>query len=200
MISPLSPEEEDYRKSLQRIRDAAEANAPELNLRGLFNLRSFPRELEVCTSIQTLKLGVCYRLGGGLSPLRNLNSLQFLELDGCSGLSGDLSPLVNLASLRSLNLRGCKQLSGDLTSLAELTSLQTLDLSGCSGIRRFGPIEALLPTLEKLYLFGCKFEDLHSEVCGESYGDNVLDQVRAHYEDLKFGQQPDAEVKVLYLG
>ena len=29
---------------------------------------------------------------------------------------------------------------------------------------------------------------------------NVLDKVRAHYEDLKSGQQIDAEVKVLFLG
>jgi hypothetical protein len=30
--------------------------------------------------------------------------------------------------------------------------------------------------------------------------ENVLDKVRAHYEDLKSGQRIDAEVKVLFLG
>jgi internalin A len=40
---------------------------------------------------------------------------------------------------------------------------------------------------------------LPPEVCGEYY-ENVLRKVRAHYEDLKSGQQIDAEVKVLFPG
>jgi internalin A len=58
----------------------------------------------------------------------------------------------------------------------------------------------LLPTLETLYLFGCELDDLPSEVRGEYNYENVLDRVRAHYEDLKSGKQIGAEVKVLFLG
>ena len=54
--------------------------------------------------------------------------------------------------------------------------------------------------LKKLCLFRCKLEDLPSEVCGEFGEENVLAKIRAHYEDLKSGQQRDAEVKVLFLG
>jgi hypothetical protein len=67
----------------------------------------------------------------------------------------------------------------------------------------------LLPTLKKLYLYGCKFDDLPSEICGKnaqvgSVSDvkiiltdkvtvtidsledkNVLDKVRAHYHALR---------------
>jgi internalin A len=90
--------------------------------------------------------------------------------------------------------------SGDLSPLASLTSLQQLNLSDCRGIRRFAPLKSLLPTLEYLYLFECQLDDLPPEVCGETYDENVLDRVRAHYEDLKSGQRIDAEVKVLFLG
>jgi hypothetical protein len=58
----------------------------------------------------------------------------------------------------------------------------------------------LAPTLEVLSLFGCKFDDLPQEVCGEYPSENALDKVRAHYEDLKAGQHTDAEIKVLFLG
>ena len=54
--------------------------------------------------------------------------------------------------------------------------------------------------MHALYLWGCKFDDLPSEVCGESHLENVLAKVRAHYEDLKAGRRRDAEVKVLFLG
>jgi internalin A len=111
----------------------------------------------------------------------------------------DLTPLAGLGSLQTLDLGSCVQLS-DLTPLAGLGSLQTLDLSGCSGLRQFDPVKELLPSLQALYLFGCKFDDLPSEVCGESDSENVLAEVRAHYEDLKAGPRRDAEVKVLFLG
>jgi internalin A len=87
-----------------------------------------------------------------------------------------------------------------LSPLAHLTSLQSLDLQRCLGFRRFAPLECLLPILKDLRLFGCKLDDLPSEVCGEEYGQNVLNEVRAHYKDLKSGQRIDAELKVLLLG
>ena len=83
--------------------------------------------------------------------------------------------------------------------LAKVTALQSLHLDSCD-IREFASLESLLPTLKELSLFGCQLDDLPSEVCGESFNENVLDKVRAHYEDLKSGQRIDAEVKVLFLG
>jgi hypothetical protein len=45
---------------------------------------------------------------------------------------------------------------------------------------------ARLPTPARAYpilcLFGCKLDDLHPEVCGKNWIDNVLDKVRAHYK------------------
>jgi internalin A len=151
------------------------------------------------TSLQALKLSWCEQLSSDLSPLAGLTSLQSLDLSFCHQLSGDLSPLAGLTALETLDLAGCEQLGGDLCPLVSLTSLQTLDLCYC-GFRRFAPLESLLPTLEELYLFDCKLEDLPSEVCGEKWTENVLNKVRAHYEDLKSGQRIDAEVKVLLLG
>src|SRR5271166_963501 len=61
---------------------------------------------------------------------------------------------------------------------------------------------ARIPTApwNQLSLFRCGLDDLPPEVCGEKPGQNVLDKVRAHYEDLKSGQRRDAEVKILFLG
>jgi Leucine-rich repeat (LRR) protein len=73
-----------------------------------------------------------------------------------------------------------------LAPLASLTSLRELYLDNCLG--RFSPLESLLPTLKELALYRCKLDDLPPEACGG----NALDIVRAHYEDLKFGQLHDA--------
>jgi len=162
----MTPEEEAYDEALRRIREAEETGALELDLSELFELNRLPPELERLTSLQSLNLNSCVRLS-------------------------DISLLAGLTSLQSLKLQGT-QLSGDLSPLAGFTSLQVLDLSECLGIRRFTPLESLLPTLKDLCLFGCKFDDLPLEVCGEKSHENVLDKVRAHYEDLESGQQIDA--------
>jgi Leucine-rich repeat (LRR) protein len=150
-------------------------------------------------TIQTLYLADCYQLSGDLSPLASLTSLQSLDLTWCGQLSSDLSPLAGLTSLQSLNLAECRQLS-DLTPLTGLSSLQTLHLSCCFGIRWFAPLESLLPTLKVLSLFGCKLNDLPTEVCGEGHHQNVLDKVRAHYADLEPGARRDAALKIFFLG
>jgi internalin A len=150
------------------------------------------------TSLQSLDLSGCKQLSGDLFPLASLTSLRSLSLSGCERLS-DLTPLAGLTSLQSLDLAGCEQLS-DLSPLTGLASLQTLHLDNCPRIGRFALLESLLPTLKKLSLFGCELDDLPAEVCGESDYENVLDKVRAHYEDLKSGQRIDAEVKILFLG
>ena len=176
---PMTPDEA-YEKALRRIRKAEETGAVELDLRGWIE-----------TSGELTGLEILNRLP---RELARLTKLQSLNLSFCMELS-DLSPL---ASLSSLVLYGCTQLS-DLSPLAGLISLRTLILDDC-GVRRFAPLEFLLPTLNELSMSGCKLEDLPHEVCGEETCQNVLNKVRAHYEDLKAGQQIDAEVKVLFLG
>jgi internalin A len=122
-----------------------------------------------------------------------------LELVGFASLRQLPRGLKRLTALQTLDLAGCGQLT-DLSPLTGLSSLQTLNLSGCSALRQFDPVKELLPSLQALYLVGCKFDDLPSEVCGESDHENVLAKVRAHYQDLKVGQRRDAEVKILFLG
>jgi internalin A len=119
-------------------------------------------------------LGLSFRQVVDLSPLTELTGLQVLDLYDCDRLV-DLRPLAGLTWLQELYLSGCGLLS-DLSPLPGLTGLRTLHLDDRLGIRRFGSIKCLLPTLEKLSLFGCKFDDLPSEICGE----NVLHKVRAH--------------------
>jgi hypothetical protein len=70
-----------------------------------------------------------------------------------------------------------------LRPLAGLTSLRVLRLNGWRrDACRFGPLLSVLPTLKEIYLFGCNFDDLPVEVCGESSIENVLANVRAHFE------------------
>jgi internalin A len=154
-------------------------------------------DLKPVAGLTSLNLSGCGQLID-INPLARLISLRELNLSRCRKLA-DINPLAGLTSLQALNLSGCGQLS-DLSPLSELTSLQTLALYECLGIRRFASLESVLLTLGELVLFGCNFDDLPSEVCGESYDENVLDKVRAHYEDLKSGPRQDAEVKVLFLG
>ena len=191
-----------------------------LHLSWCMQLSGDLRPLTGLTSLQTLNLSRCEQLSGDLRPLAGMTSLQTLELSwwqltDLSPLAGltslqtlylsscgrltDLSPLAGLTSLRILDLFRSEQLT-DLRPLAGLTSLQILNLSGCNALRQFDPVKELLPSLQALYLFGCKFNDLPSEVCGEFDYENVLAEVHAHYEDLKAGQRHDAEVKVLFLG
>jgi internalin A len=207
---------------LRHIRKAKETGAVRLDFTG-FLLDRLPRELGHLTSLRSLVLNSCCLLSGDLSPLAGLTSLTLLDFGVCEKLNCDLSPLAGLSSLESLDLSFCKQLSVDLSPLAALQSLRWLLLIGCDnlsgdlsplasltslhslyldqvGIRRFAPLESLLPTLQHLSLFGCKFDDVPIEICGQNYSENVLDKVRAHYEDLKAGQRIDAEVKVLFLG
>jgi internalin A len=154
------------------------------------------RELTLSAG-QTLKISWCEQLSD-LTLSADLTSLKRLDISECEQLR-ELTLPADLTSLQGLILSKCKQLS-DLTLPTGLTSLRFLDLVGCLSIRRFALLECLLPTLQGLRLFGCKFEDLPSEVCGESGYENVLAEVRAHYEDLKAGRRLDAEIKVLFLG
>ncbi len=149
------------------------------------------------TLLQQLGLSGCDQVSD-ISPLAKLTVLQYLNLSGCEQLS-DLAPLVNLTTLQRLNISCCHRLS-NLSPLATLTGLQQLNLHYCKGVRQFWSLKPLLPKLQILNLAHCKFDDLPAEVCGEYDWENVVDKVRAHYEDLKSGQRRDAEVKVFFLG
>jgi internalin A len=148
-------------------------------------------------SLQTLDLSLCDGLIELTLPT-GLRSLQMLDLSGCWQLR-ELTLSTGLRSLQTLCLFECEQLK-ELALPNGLRSLQRLVLSGCEQLRRFAPLESLLPTLQELCLFGCKLEDLPTEICGESNDENVLAKIRAHYEDLKAGQWHDTEVMVLFLG
>jgi internalin A len=171
----MSLDEEAYQEALRRIRRAEETGAAKLDLSGLSGLNRLPRELKKLTSLQTLNLSECWRLSGDLSPLAGLTSLQALDFSGCGQLT-DLSPL------------------------ADLISLQTLDLSGCTGVSKFAPLEARVSTLQSISLFGCRFDDLPVEVCGDKHYQNVICELRAHLADLQSGRFYDAELKFFILG
>ena len=168
-----------------------------LNLSSCGQLSGDLSPLESLSSLQTLDLSYCRQLSD-LSPLAGLSSLQTLDLSRCGQLS-DLSPLAGLSSLQTLDLSQCGQLS-DLSPLAGLSSLQELDLSGCTGVEKFAPLQALVPRLQSIHLFGCRFDDLPAEVCGENDYQNVIDEVRTHLVDLQSGQFCDAELKLFVLG
>jgi Leucine Rich repeats (2 copies) len=119
--------------------------------------------------------------------LERLSSLQTLDLSWCGQLS-DLSPLAGLSSLQTLNLFGCGQLSGDLSPLAGLSSLQTLNLSECTGVGKFAPLQALVSILQSIHLFGCRFDDLPTEVCvGKMLATTSFLDVQKHSADLQSG-------------
>src|SRR5271166_1903258 len=179
---------------------AALTSLQSLNLSYCHRLSGDLSPLAALTSLQSLYLSECRNLSGDLSPLAALTSLQSLRLSECRNLSGDLSPLAALTSLQSLRLSECRNLSGDLSPLAALTSLQSLRLDQCTGIREFAPLEPLLPQLQELSLYGCPFDDLPSEICGQWLVQNVIREVRAHFADLRSGQFQDAELKLFILG
>jgi internalin A len=87
-----------------------------------------------------------------------------------------------------------------LSPLASLTSLERLNLSWCTEVRKFAPLEPILPQLHELYLYDCRFGDIPSEICGQTFTQNVIREVRAHFADLRSGQSLDAELKIFILG
>jgi internalin A len=169
-----------------------------LKLSGCGNINDLS-PLANLTSLQSLNLSNCNQLSGDLSQLAVLTSLRSLHLCWCYNLSEDLSPLSLLTSLQMLDLSGCDQFS-DLSPLAGLNSLQSLYLSNCTKVRNFSTLEPILPHLQKLTLYGCRFDDLQSEICGQFHAQNVIREVRAHYTDLGAVQSLDAELKLFILG
>jgi internalin A len=153
------------------------------------------------TALRTLDLSWCAGLTG-VGPLSGLTALQSLSLYRCKGLR-DISTLSGLTALRSLDLSGCLCLT-DLSPLSGLDAMRSLNLSGCESLTSLSPlIDAhgdLRSNLEDLRLFDCRLKDVPEEVCGISWGENVIDKVRAHLADLKRGRVEDAEWKLFVLG
>ena len=169
-----------------------------LDLSACSELGGASRPMGGLVSLQALNLSKCEGVRE-LTLSTTMSYLQTLKLSGCTGLK-ELTLATSAPSLKTLDLSGCERLA-KLTLAAGTSSLQTLNLSGCKSIRRFAPLECLLPTLRNLALWGCEFEDLPREVVSSYPGrNNFLNQVRAHYEDLKSGLQHDAEIKILFLG
>ena len=205
-------------EALKRIEQARETSAQKLDLSQLVSLTQLPEEISLLTSLKSLNLLYCPKLSD-LTPLEKLTALQSLDLSRCEHVN-DLTPLAKLTALQSLYLSGCEQVN-DLTPLAKLTALQSLDLNGCEQVKdltplqelsslrtlsiqghigslRFAPLKLLVSHLQELDLRNSYFEDLPSEVSGAS--DNVIDSVRAHFEDLDKGETTDYETKLIVLG
>ena len=130
-------------------------------------------------------------------PIGVLTGLTTLKLSYCYGLR-DVSLLGNLTELTTLDLSNCYGLR-DVSLLGNLTELSTLDLSYCSNFA-FAPIRSLLSILNELRLYQTNLTDLPDSICGESPWENVLDAVRAYYDDLGADPVGDAERKVFLLG
>jgi internalin A len=71
---------------------------------------------------------------------------------------------------------------------------------GCKQLRKFALLEPFLAQLERLRLYDCRFDDLPSEICGQTLGQNVIREVRAHFVDLKAARALYAELKLFLLG
>jgi GTPase SAR1 family protein len=157
-------------------------------------------DLKPLAGLGGLQYLILFRCAGltDLEPLARLEDLRHLHLSHCDGLT-DLGPLAGLAGLRELDLSNCARVT-DLGPLAGLAGLRRLNLSSCSGLRHFQLLRGLLTTLKNLSLYNCHFDGLPQEVCGESPFENVLDKVRAHYEDLEPKAVEDTELKLFVLG
>ena len=139
--------------------------------------------------------------GAGRSAISNRwpRSLRCRRLTSPGAIRSAISnrwPAV--ASLQSLDLSWCGQIS-DFQPLAGLASLQSLSLQNCRNVASFAPLAALLEGLHEIRLYGTRFADLPTEICGDSHTENVLAKVRAHFDDRMAGSAQDAEVRVLYL-
>jgi internalin A len=176
--------------------------------------------LQHLTALTSLYLSHCYQLTD-LTPLQHLTAITSLALNGCINLT-DLSPLQHLTAITSLNLSFCDELT-NLSTLQHLTAITSLNLSccdeltnlsplatlerlhklklvGCKNVKEFTPLRSLLHRLEELFLFDCQFQDLDPALCGTSPFDNVIENIRAHFQDAEFHAVSDPELKLFILG
>lgn len=148
------------------------------------------------TALEELNLRWCGRIHD-LSPIERLTRLTALNLSGCPQVS-DLSSLRPLTKMKDLNLSGCEAIV-DLSPLRSMAALQILRLDRMKAIRSLNPILGLLPQLRELYLNSCGAVDPPEAVHGK-LSENVIDKVRAHYEDLAKGAVDDTEIVLAIVG
>lgn len=109
---------------LQRIKDARESNATELDLGGYYNISDLtPLAGAGLTNLERLYLE--YNNVSDLTPLAEITSLTAIDFYG-NNIS-DLTPLVGLTNLNWLSLEANS--ISDLTPLVGLTNLATLFLA-----------------------------------------------------------------------
>ncbi len=130
-----------------------------------------------------------------LTPLSGHTALQTLS---CYRTRvADLTPLSRLATLRRLYCSYTRVT--DLTPLWGLAALQELDCSGCT-LRELPERVRNLGSLRTLRLFGCSIPGVPAEVLSQSYSDNCLAAVRAHFRDLEAGSDAATDVKLIVVG
>lgn len=115
---------------------------------------------------------------------------SFTEVD-------DLAPLAGLSSLQYLDCSDTHV--QDLSPLAGLGSLQWLFCSGC---RLIDFSSALLnsQSLVHLSLYNTFVPGIPAEVLSQSWDDNCLESLRAHFRDLEAGTIAPTDVKLVVLG
>ena len=136
--------------------------------------------------------------GTSVSDLGPLSGLVALESLDCSHTSvSDLGLLSGLVALQSLNCSYTKV--SDLVPLSGLVALQSLD---CSGTSVSDLPETLIwrDSLQELKLYDTQITRIPAEVLSPEEYTSCLQTLRAHLRDLKAGEEPIPDVKVLVLG
>jgi internalin A len=130
-----------------------------------------------------------------LTPLAGLTALNTLS---CSSTQvTDLAPLADLTALNTLNCSSTQVT--DLTPLAGLTALNTLNCSGCP-LHSLPAIIRDKPSLHQLVLFNSHVPEIPGEVLSQTFDENCLDAVRAHFADLAVEAAILPDVRLLMIG
>ena len=130
-----------------------------------------------------------------LGPVSGLSSLTSLD---CSGNPiTDLGPVAGLSSLTSLRF-GRDEIT-DLGPACELESLESLTVHG-SRIEEIPARLLALEYLRSLVLFETHVPSVPREILSQSYYDDCLERLRSHVADLRSGEEPVRDVKVIVIG
>jgi internalin A len=130
-----------------------------------------------------------------VSPLAKLTALQ--RLDFSETQVSDLSPLAGLTELKLLDCAKTQVI--DLSPLAALTKLDSLLCSGC----RLDDLPNWLlesKSLKELIAYETRVASVPAEVLSQSFNENCLASLRAHFHDLESGSIATTDVKLIVLG
>ena len=202
---------EGWKIALERIAAEKEAKTGFLDL-GRLGLTEPPESLFELEHLERLYLGSRFfdsggnyqisqidietnTIGAAFAKLKNLPLLRHLFLSDTNLKS--LTPLRKLTQLQTLDCYDTRV--SELTPLRELTQLQTLNCSGTQ-IRTIPEWLVRLPKLTEVVISGEKIQGIPPEVLSEGYGDNCLDPLRAHFDDLAQGSEPLTDVKMIVIG